>query len=292
MPKEPEWTIADLLKWAMSYFSSYKVDSPRMTAEILLAHSLHVKRIDLYLQFDKPLSKQELSTFKALIKRRIRREPVAYITGSREFWSLPFSITKDVLIPRPDTECLVETALSLLPLRKTDPPKSILELGTGSGAIIIALSSERPGHRFFASDISIPAVNLAKKNAAAHGMNRSVLFFCGNWLNAVKEKPLFDIILSNPPYIPSGVIRSLDPEIRQFEPLIALDGDHDGLAALKTIIGSADSCLKQGGYLLLEIGHDQMGRVADIADRHRCYTDREFRKDYAGHHRVIKLKKK
>jgi len=292
MPKKSEWTISNLLQWATSYFGSYKIDSPRMTAEILLAHSLKTKRIDLYLQFDKPLSEQELSKFKALIKRRILREPVAYITGSREFWSLNFSITKDVLIPRPDTECLVETALTLLPHQKTDPPKHILELGTGSGAIIIALSSERPGHLFFASDLSVPATNLAKKNAAAHRMNQSVLFFCSDWFKAVKKKPLFDIILSNPPYIRTEEIQSLDPEILQFEPLMALDGDHDGLASLKKIIESADSYLKQGGYLLLEMGYDQMNQVADIADRHHSYKDTEFRKDYAGHHRVIKLKKK
>lgn len=292
MPKKSEWTISNLLKWATSYFGSYKIDSPRMTAEILLAHSLKTKRIDLYLQFDKPLSEQELSTFKALIKRRIRREPVAYITGSREFWSLNFSITKDVLIPRPDTECLVETALTLLPHQKTGPPKYILELGTGSGAIIIALSSERPGHLFFASDLSVPATNLAKKNAAAYCMNQSVFFFCSDWFKAVKKKPLFDIILSNPPYIRTEEIQSLDPEIRQFEPLMALDGDHDGLAYLKKIIESADSYLKQEGYLLLEMGYDQMNQVADIADRHHSYKDTEFLKDYAGHHRVIKLKKK
>jgi release factor glutamine methyltransferase len=292
MPKEPEWTIANLLKWTTSYFGSHKVDNPRMTAEILLAHALKTKRIDLYLQFDKPLSQQELSKFKTLIKRRIRHEPVAYITGSREFWSLDLTITKDVLIPRPDTECLVETALPLLPDKKTAPPKHILELGTGSGAIIIALASERPGHLFFASDISVPSADLAKKNAASHRMQHAIHFFCSNWFKALIQKPLFDIILSNPPYIPSGAIHTLAPEIYKFEPLMALDGDHDGLAAIGEIIESADSYLKQGGYLLLEMGYDQTNQVADIADRCGSYEDKEFLKDYAGHHRVVKLKKK
>jgi release factor glutamine methyltransferase len=263
-----------------------------MTAEVLLAHSLKTKRIDLYLQYDKPLSEQELSEFKTLIKRRIRHEPVAYITGSREFWSLDLTITKDVLIPRPDTECLVETVLPLLPHKVTDPPKHILELGTGSGAIIIAIAMERPGHLFFASDLSVPAAELAKKNAAAHHMQQSIHFFCSNWFKAIKKNPLFDIILSNPPYIPSRAIQKLAPEICKFEPLMALDGDHDGLAALGKIIESADSYLKQGGHLLLEMGYDQMNQVADIADRCGSYKDREFLKDYAGHHRVVKLKKK
>jgi len=292
MPKEPEWTIANLLKWATSYFDSYKIDSPRMTAEILLAHALKIKRIDLYLQYDKPLSQQELSKFKTLIKRRIRHEPVAYITGSREFWSIDLTITKDVLIPRPDTECLVETALPLLPHKAADPPKHILELGTGSGAVIIALASERPGHLFFASDLSMPAADLAKKNTATHRMQHAIHFFCSNWFKAVKKIPFFDIIISNPPYIPSGALQSLDPEICKFEPLMALDGDRDGLAAIGKIIESADSYLKQEGYLLLEMGYDQMNQVADIADRCGSYEDREFLKDYAGHYRVVKLKKK
>lgn len=292
MGKEPEWTIATLLKWTTSYFDSHKIDSPRITAEILLAHALNIKRIDLYLQYDKPLFEKELSAFKTLIKRRIRHEPVAYITGSKEFWSLDFTITRDVLIPRPDTECLLETALPLLPRNKTDLPKLVLELGTGSGAVIIALAAERPGHLFFASDLSVPAADLAKKNAAAHRMQHAIHFFCSNWLKAVKTKPLFDIILSNPPYIKSGVIQTLDPEIRQFEPLMALNGDHDGLAALEKIIKSADSYLKPGGYLLLEMGHDQTNQVADIVDRFGSYEEREFLKDYAGHHRVVKLKKK
>ncbi len=292
MGKEPEWTIATLLKWTTSYFDSHKIDSPRITAEILLAHALKIKRIDLYLQYDKPLSEQELSEFKPLIKRRIRHEPVAYITGSREFWSLELTITRDVLIPRPDTECLVETTLPLLPYKKTDPPKHVLELGTGSGAVIIALAAERPGHLFFASDLSVPAADLAKKNAAAHHMQHAISFFCSNWFKAVKAKTLFDIILSNPPYIKSGAIQTLNPEIYEFEPLMALDGDHDGLAAIEKIIQSADSYLKPGGYLLLEMGHDQANQVADIADRCGSYGDREFLKDYAGHHRVVKLKKK
>jgi release factor glutamine methyltransferase len=292
MHKQPEWTIATLLNWATSYFDSNKIDSPRMTAEILLAHALNTERIDLYLQHDKPLLKEELSKFKGLIKRRILREPVAYITGSKEFWSLDLTITKDVLIPRPDTEFLVEAALPLLPRQKTGPKMHVLELGTGSGAVVIALAKERPGHLFFASDISAPAADLAKKNADAHQLQHAISFFCGSWFNAVKQQPLFDIILSNPPYIPSRDIEKLDPEISQFEPLVALDGDTDGLTAIKTIIETAGPCLKQGGYLLLEMGYDQMNQVNDLFHQCGSFKDAQFIKDYTGHYRVARLKKR
>jgi release factor glutamine methyltransferase len=289
---KPEWTIIKLLKWSESYFDSHGIDSPRMTAEILLAHTLKTTRINLYIQHDKPLSSSELTKFKTLIKRRINREPVAYIIGSKEFWSLDFAVTRDVLIPRPDTECIVEAALSLLPNQHSDQPKKILDLGTGSGAIIIALASERPHNVYFATDRSPAAAILARKNAAKHGLSDTIHFLCSDWFNAInRKKQPFDIIISNPPYIPTDIIPALAPEINRYEPRIALDGDHDGLADIRKILHAAPDYLKKGGDLLLEIGFDQMNSVFEIADNFNFYNCIEFIKDYGGHHRVLTLKK-
>lgn len=290
-PKPLEWTILKILEWTTSYFKSHGIDSPRSTAEILLAHTLHVERIDLYLQFDKPLDNAELSFFKSLIKRRRNREPVAYITGRKEFWSIDFSITKHSLIPRPETECLVETALALMP-EDLPGPARVLELGTGSGAIIIALASEKPKDIFFASDNSIDAVMLAGKNAVQHGFGPAINFFSGDWFAPLKSDLLkFDIIISNPPYIKSAIIPSLEPEIWKYEPINALDGGKDGLSALRHIVISAHNYLKEKGRLLLEIGHDQKDALWAIIEECGAYDNIVFIKDYSGFYRIVSMKK-
>lgn len=296
-PRDPEWTIIKLLKWTTSYFKSHDIDSPRSTAEILLAHVLKLKRIDLYLQYDKPLYIDELSKFKVLIKRRIEREPVAYITGVKEFWSMDFAVTKDVLIPRPETECLVEAALSLLPDDKSPDvkrmPKSILELGTGSGAVILAIASMWPKYIYFASDHSVKAVKLARQNSKLHGLDTAVNFFCADWLMPLKsEMQPFDMIISNPPYVPTMVIGRLQPEIYKYEPISALDGGKDGLFCLRHIINTAHLYLNPNGSLLLEIGHDQKNDVRSIIEKCGNYENVVFINDYSGYNRVVRVKKK
>jgi release factor glutamine methyltransferase len=295
--RDPEWTIIKLLEWTTSYFKSRDIDSPRSTAEILLAHVLKVKRIDLYLQYDQPLSINELSKFKVLIKRRIEREPVAYIVGVKEFWSMDFAVTKDVLIPRPETECLVEAALSLLhqdnAFDSNPLPKRILELGTGSGAVILAIAFTRPKHIYFASDRSVKAIRLARQNSKRHGLDRIVNFFCADWfmpLNCGRKQ--FDMILSNPPYIPTPVIGRLQPEIYKYEPISALDGERNGLFCLRHIINTAHGYLKPEGSLFLEIGYDQKNDVRSIIDQCGNYDHVVFTKDYSGYDRVVRMKKK
>jgi len=292
-----EWTILKLLKWTTSYFKSHNIESPRAGAEILLAHTLKIKRIDLYLRYDQPLSSNELEKFKALIKRRVRREPVAYITGSKEFWALNLTVTKDVLIPRPETECLVEAALSLLSgtsdLNSDTQPMCILDLGTGSGAIILSLASEQPGRLFFASDCCLKTIKVAKENAKRNELDDRILFFAGDWLKPLNDKKAsFNMILSNPPYIQTGVINSLEPEIYEYEPKIALDGDEDGLCSLRHIICFAHIYLKKRGSLLLEIGYDQKDDVKKIIDKCGKYDNVVFSKDYSGHYRVVQVMKK
>jgi len=292
-PREAEWTILSLLKWATGYFTSHGIDSPRTTAEILLATVLNLKRIDLYLRFDQPLSNSELSGFKFLIKRRINKEPVAYIIGKKEFWSLDLEISPSVLIPRPDTETLVETALNCLgPADALPGPVHILELGTGSGAIVLALATERPAYRYIATDISLSALQLAQKNARRHQLDAAVQFVAGNWLDPFSPgQPVFDMILSNPPYIPSGDISGLQPEVRRFEPMLALDGRSDGLHAIRQIIFSAHPLLKPCGVLLLEMGFNQKEAVIELIRQSGHYHPYQIIKDYAGHDRVVVMHK-
>ncbi|QTA88981.1 peptide chain release factor N(5)-glutamine methyltransferase [Desulfonema magnum] len=288
--EEPQWTVRKVLSWTISYFKSHNIENPKSDAAILLAHALNLKRIDVYLQYDKPLCPDELAQFKALIKRRVRREPVAYIVGSKGFWSADLAVTTDVLIPRPETERLVDTALSVLPESEI---QRILELGTGSGAITIALASERPDCIFFACDRSVKAAELARKNAVNHDVGACVHFFSGDWFSPLNPGLCpFDMIVSNPPYIRTRVISQLEPEIYKYEPMMALDGGTDGLDAVRHIIRSAPAYLVKGGHLLLEIGHDQKDDVRKIAEKCGCYEKIVFVKDYAGHDRVVHMRKK
>jgi len=292
-----EWTILKVLKWTTSYFKTRSIESPRPSAEILLAHTLKTDRIDLYLRYDQPLNSNELEEFKALIKRRAAKEPVAYITGIKEFWSLELAVTNDVLIPRPETECLVEAVLSLLPSDSADnsefKPMHILDLGTGSGAIVLALAKERPMHYYFASDNSIKAVEIAKINSIKNNIDNNISFFTGNWFSPVRDKKaFFDIIISNPPYIRTGDIADLAPEICEYEPIAALDGEEDGLGSLRYIINSAYIHLNPRGTLFLETGHDQKDAVKKIIDYSERYENIVFSKDYSGYYRVVRMNKK
>ncbi len=283
-------TIRNVLSWTASYFQSRNIASPKADAAILLAYALNMERIEVYLQHDKPLCPGELDLFKSLIKRRVCREPVAYLVGTKGFWTLDLEVTKDVLIPRPETEFMVEAALPVLSGGPDSPRKRVLELGTGSGAVVIALASERPGHLFFASDRSVKAVELARKNAVRHGT--AVHFFCGDWFKALSKGQLFDVILSNPPYIRTADIGELEPEICQYEPHTALDGGRDGLGAIRHILSFAPPYLARGGSLLLETGHDQKAEITKIIEACGCYEPVAFIKDYSGHDRIVHVRKK
>jgi release factor glutamine methyltransferase len=285
--KESPWTILKLIQWTTSFFTSHRIEGARASAEILLANTLGIKRIDLYLRYDQPLRRQELSLFKTLIKRRVKKEPVAYIIGNKEFWSMDLDVTKDVLIPRPDTECLVEQALAHLPEKDSNALWKILELGTGSGAIIVSMAAHHPQHRYFASDRSEKALRVAKGNAKKHGLSNTILFLVGDWFCPIKKNIHdFDMIVSNPPYIPTHVIAGLEPEIAFYEPRIALDGGTDGLDSLGLIINQAPSFLKPGGCLILEIGYDQKQKVHDLVINSGKYQSVHVAKDYGGHDRV------
>lgn len=289
----PDWTPLKLIGWATEYFDTHRVDSPRTSAEILLAHALNLKRIDLYLRHDQPLNSDELTRFKTLIKRRINREPVAYILGYKEFWSLNLEVNPNVLIPRPETECLVERALESLAAGSSSASKSILELGTGSGAIVVALASENSRHSYLGTDISGEAVRVARQNAIRHGLDAKIRFMVADWFAPFDPKSAgFDLIVSNPPYIRSGDIQRLEPEIYAYEPLLALDGANDGLRDLRRIIQTAYAYLKPDGVLLMEMGHDQKEPLKQIINTSGQYEDPEFYKDYSGHDRIVSARKR
>ncbi|RJQ57295.1 MAG: peptide chain release factor N(5)-glutamine methyltransferase [Desulfobacteraceae bacterium] len=281
-----KWTLLSLLKWTTDYFKSHGIENPRTDAEVLLAEALGLRRIDLYIRYDQPLTDDELSRFKAMIKRRIRREPVAYITGAKEFWSMDLRVTGDVLIPRPETELLVEAALDIIPNEAA--AFRVFEIGTGSGAISLAIARERPAWQLFASDICVKAVTVARENAERNGLKERIQFFVGNGCKPLKEDLYsYDMIVSNPPYIKTDDLPGLQPEIYLYEPRKALEGGMDGLDTVRQIVGSAHRHLNRGGHLILEIGSDQRAGVQQIIESAGRYGSIAFFKDYSGHDRMV-----
>jgi release factor glutamine methyltransferase len=286
-----EWTVFKLISWTESYFVRHRIDSPRLTAEILLGFCLGIRRLDLYLQHDRPLEKQELARFKTLIQRRKNREPVAYITGEKGFFESSFQVGPGVLIPRPDTEILVEKTLGVM-AEEVQKFGVILELGVGSGAIVISLAKIHPRHLFFAGDISLVALDTARKNADREKGIGKIHFFNGSWFDPLAARPFFDVIVSNPPYIPRSHIPGLAPEIRDHEPITALDGGDDGLYCIRKILVRAGDFLVPGGHLLMEMGFDQRPQLTALAKKFPEFDTPEFFRDLAGQDRVVHFKKK
>jgi release factor glutamine methyltransferase len=291
-PTSSEWNILRILQWATGYLKNRGIESPRSAAELLLAHALETDRVHLYMHHDQPLEKPELALFKTFIQRRLQGEPVAYIVGRKGFWSLDLGVTPAVLIPRPETERLVEAALDWLAARGTGSAAAVMDLGTGSGAIVLSIASESSGHRFYASDLSPEAIAVARRNAMTAGIAERVRFFVGDWLGALRRGPIFDLIVSNPPYIATGEWSQLQPEIVRYEPRLALDGDVDGLRCYRAIVATAHHHLKPGGALMLEIGCDQGEAVRRIAETNGAYAEFNCLKDYSSRDRVVTMRKK
>lgn len=287
---EPPWTILRTLQWTAGFFADRGIESSRTDAEILLADTLGCQRIDLYMHHDQPLQAGELSRFKALIQRRAQREPVAYILGSKEFWSLEFKVTPDVLIPRPETEGVVKTALQLY---SGEDPIRILELGVGSGIITIALAHERSAWRFWATDVSQAAIEIARSNARSHHVDDRIQWMVGSWFEGVEKdaEDKFDLILSNPPYIAEAKLDTLEPEVGQFEPRLALDGGPDGLESIAHILDAAPEYLRPGGWMIFEIGYDQGNAVQDLAGDSGAYDQIIVDQDFSGLDRIVRFRK-
>lgn len=286
------WTILKILNWTTDYFKRQTIESPRIDAEILLSHTLGCQRIDLYVRHDQPLNGEELVRFKRLIQRRAAFEPVAYITGVKEFWSLSFQVTPAVLIPRPDTERLVEAAIEHLAAGDRAQSARVLELGIGSGAITISVAHELGAGRYWATDRSKQAIRVAHKNAVRNEVADRIHFLVGDWFSPLSaEYALFDLIVANPPYIPSADIGNLADDIKQFEPLSALDGGADGLDDIKVILKQSYRHLLPGGVVMMEIGYHQKEDVQHYARQIDSYSSIQFLKDYGGNDRVAVVTK-
>jgi len=285
------WTILALIRWADERFKKEGLATPRLDAELLLAEALATDRVALYTHFDQPLQPDELARFRELIRRRLRREPVAYILGKREFWSLPLRVTPDVLIPRPETETLVAEALKILtPAEGKD--FHILEIGTGSGAISIALARELPAAKVVATDLSPKALAIAEENALRSGVRERIQFLPGNLFDPVEKGDAFDLIVTNPPYIPRGQFASLMPEVRDYEPKLALDGGKDGLDFFRRVLPLVDKYLRPGGWFLAELGAGQHPQILKIGEKNPDLDSFAFAKDLGGINRVFKARRK
>jgi release factor glutamine methyltransferase len=321
-PEKPSaparWTLKDVLLWTTSRFEERRLATPRLDAEILVAHALGVARLQLYVQFDRPLLPEELSAIRELVKRRQAGESVAYVIGKKEFWGLDFAVDARVLVPRPDTETLVDEALDRIgraprvrARRAADsqldeagkeagaetPPESladaapagpkaaprIADVGTGSGAIAVTLAKERPDALVFAVDISPDALTVARANAERHGA--AVTFLEGDLEVPLIPHAPFDLIVANLPYIPAGDIAGLAPEVRA-EPLRALDGGPDGLALVRRLVAAAPALLAPGGAIALEIGIEQAQQTAELCAA-AGLTDVRVRRDLGAVERVV-----
>lgn len=272
------WTVLKILQWTADYFRGKGIESGRRDAELLLGASLGLDRVGLYLHFDRPLEEAELAAFRALVVKRARREPLQYILGETEFWSLPFSVSPAVLIPRQDTEVLVEEALRVVGGRR------VLDVGAGSGAVGISLAHELHDAEVVALDICPETLAVATENARRNGVSSRIRFLEGD-LADLPEGP-FDLIVSNPPYIPADELDGLMPEVRHFEPRRALDGGDDGLYSYRALASQAASRLVPGGWLLVEVGMGQASAVRRLFAE-AGLTEVFCRDDYGGVPRVI-----
>ena len=288
-------TGLELLNWSTNRLKDHRIENPRLNAELLLARSLNLNREGLYRNLHGQLKEKERETLEKMIQRRISGEPLQYILEKQEFWSIDLKVDSRVLIPRPETEVLVEQSLLILSENSLRGVPSILEIGTGSGAIAIALAKEVKNIFLIATDISRDALVLAKENAKSAGIQDQIKFVNGDLfgpLHPSKERKPFDLILSNPPYIIRHEIGSLAKEVRDYEPTIALDGGEDGLEFYRHLISQAPFYLREGGWLLLEIGQDQREMVSKLIEEEGTFLKSECVPDLSGFERVVKAQKK
>lgn len=275
-------TVLEIIKRSTEFLAKHGVESPRLNAELLVGHSLGLKRMQLYLQFERPLAEAELVKIRPLVKRRSEREPLQYIVGSTEFAGVTLKVDRRALIPRPETELIVELAKELC----TPPPATILDLGTGSGALALALAKQFAEAKVTAVDLSREALALAAENAAALDLAARVNFIESDWFSAVPTEARFDLIVANPPYLSDAEVAQTAPEVRGFEPHGALSSGATGLEALDRIIGAAKARLAPGGRLICETGIAQHAALVErlqAAGYARC----ESRKDLTGRDRFV-----
>ena len=262
------WTTAAVLDWTVKRFTEAGIDAARLEAQVLLAHALGCTRMQLYTGFDRPLAEAELTRARELIKRRLGGEPVAYLVGNQEFWSLPFFVDASVLVPRHDTETVIQLVLDQRADRTA--PVRVLDLCTGSGVLAVTLARELPAAQVVATDISEPAAAMARRNAEHNQVADRVDVRIGDLFAPVAGES-FDVVVANPPYIATAVIATLDREVQR-EPRLALDGGGDGLDVLRRLCAAAPAHVVAGGLLALEHGFDQGDAVRALVDATGAFT--------------------
>ena len=281
-------TVLEAIQRSTDFLGRKGVDSPRLQTELLLAHLLKQPRMRLYLEFERVLTPAEVDAFRELIKRRGQREPLQHIVGSTSFCGLEIAVNRDVLIPRPETELLAERGWTFLNQLSTinSPPSTALEFGTGSGCVAIALACKCPAAEIYAIDISAEALVLARQNAARHVVAGRIQFLHGDGFAAAPEGVRFDLIISNPPYIPTGEIASLQPEVREHDPRRALDGGSDGLDYGRRLAAEGAPFLKPHGRLMLEFGDGQAERLRQVFQEQKWIVE-AIEEDYNHRSRIM-----
>lgn len=278
------WTVRRMLQWCTTWLGQRGVESARLDGELLLAAALEVRRLDLFLDPDRPLTPQNLARFRELIAQRGKRQSVAHILGRKGFWTLELAVAPGVLVPRPESERLVEAALALWPDKET--PRRVVDVGVGSGALLLALLAEWPNASGFGVDVRQEAVVCARDNSQKLGLAERCAFWRGDLLTAMADTPGWDLVVSNPPYISRAESQSLAPEVAQWEDSRAWFGGEDGLALYRRLIPRVLPLLRPGGWLLLEIGATQGKAVAGLADMAGFETVQVLQ-DYGRHDRVV-----
>jgi len=282
------WTIQKLLNWTTEHFTEKRIDLPRLSAELLLSHVLNMKRIELYTQFDKLVARQQLDQLHDLVKRAGQYEPIRYLIGKTEFYSLQFDVSPDCMIPRPETELLVERAIEFL--RRKTGKQFVCDLCTGCGCIAIAIAKNYPDADIIATDISDAALDIAAQNIEKHKLQDRIKLLCGDLFDPLipqLDVSKFDLIVCNPPYTTAAEFESLEKNVKAFEPRIALYAGEDGLDVYRRITEKVDQFLKPDAALMLEIGYAQGQAVGELLEQVGCFSKITIEKDYHDNDRIV-----
>ena len=285
------WTIQKLLNWITEHFTEKGIDSPRLSAELLLSYVVGLKRIELYTQFDKPVAKEQLDRLHDLVKRASQNEPIQYLTGRAEFYSLELEVSPDCMIPRPETELLVARAIEFL--RSRSGRQFVCDLCTGCGCVAVAIARNYPDCQIIATDISDAALNVAAKNIEKHQLQERIKLLCGDLFEPLVPQldvSKFDLIVCNPPYVSAAEFEKLDAKIRDYEPKSALFAGADGLDIYRRIIEKVDQLLKPDAALMLEIGYSQGPAVRELLEQAGCFDEIMIEKDLYNNDRVAVAK--
>jgi len=286
------WTIQKLLNWVTEYLTTKGIEAPRFSAELLLSHVLGLKRIELYTQFERPVGPEQRDRLRDMVKRAGQNEPVAYLTSKTEFYSLEMEITCDCMIPRPETELLVQRAVEFL--RTHEGTQFVLDLCTGSGCIAVAIAKNFSDARIMATDISDAALAVASRNVEKYQLSERITLLCGDLFEPL-IRPLdvdkFDLVVCNPPYVSSAEYDNLDKNVKDYEPRLALHAGADGLDVYRRIVERVDQFLKPGAALMLEIGYAQGPAVRELLEQTGAFVEIKIEKDYHDNDRIAIARK-